>query len=140
MIIREPEKAKQLVCFDGLTLEGRHGYRNVWPTDIDGFIQLDAENLFILIELKFEPKFDGNMKYGQSRALTRLADAVGENCYVLIAEHNIADPAKAIMVKDAQVTRIYRGCMGWIETRSTVKSTVENIVRVRKEVKDKWKR
>ena len=135
MIIREPEKAKQLVCFDGLLLEGRNGYRNVWPTDIDGYIQLDVANLFILIELKYK----GGMKYGQSSALTRLADAVGENCYVLLDEHDVADPAEKIMVKDAKVKRIYRGRMGWIDYNKNVKDTVDGIVKARKEVRNIWR-
>lgn len=139
MIIREPEKAKQLVCFDGMKFEGRNGYRNVWPTDIDGFIQLDVENLFILLELKYAPKFD-EMKKGQNKALTRLADAVGENCYVLLAEHNVTDPQKPILVKDAIVTKIYRGCMGWIPYNTPVGETVERIIRARKETKGIWKK
>lgn len=134
MIIREPAKAKQLVCFDGLYLEGRNGFRNVWPTDIDGYIQLDVENLFLFLELKYI----GGMKYGQSSALTKLADAIGENAYVLLAEHDVKDPSKPIMAKDAQVKRIYRGKMGWIDGYTTVKGTVDAIIKVRKEVKGKW--
>lgn len=135
MIIREPEKAKQLVLFDGLRFEGRNGYRNVWPTDIDGYIQLDVENLFFLLELKYK----GGMKYGQSSALTKLADAVGENCYVLLAEHDAGDPSKPIMVKDAVVKRIYRGCMGWIPYNKPVVNTVETIINARKDVQRIWK-
>lgn len=136
MIIREPEKAKQLVCFDGLKFEGRNGYRNVWPTDIDGYIQLDVENLFFLLELKFK----GGMKYGQQSALTKLADAVGENCYVLLAEHDDADPSKPIMVRRAVVKRIYRGRMGWLDWDRSVKETVEAIIKSRKDVQKIWKR
>ena len=135
MIIRDPAKAKQLVCFDGLYLTGRNGYRNIWPTDIDGYIQLDVENLFIFLELKYK----GGMKDGQERALTRLADAVGENAYVLLAEHDVSDPDKPIMVKDAEVKKIYRGGMGWIEGYTTVKAVVEQIIRARREVKERWK-
>ena len=136
MIIREPAKAKQLVCFDGLYLTGRNGYKNVWPTDIDGFIQLDVENLFIFLELKYK----GGMKYGQSNALTKLADAIGENAYVLLCEHDVKDPESPIMAKDAEVKRIYRGKMGWLDGYTTVQKTVEAIVKVRKEVKEQWKR
>lgn len=136
MIIKEPAKAKQLVCFDGLYLEGRNGFRNVWPTDIDGYIQLDVENLFLFLELKYV----GGMKYGQSSALTKLADAIGENAYVLLAEHDVKDPSRPIMAKDAQVKRIYRGKMGWIDGYMTVKSTVDAIIKVRKEVKGKWQK
>ena len=135
MIIKEPEKAKQLVCFDGLTLQGRHGYNNVWPTDIDGYIQLDVENLFIFLELKFK----GGMKYGQDKALTRLADAIGENAYVLLAEHDVADPRRPIMAKDAIVIRIYRGRMGWYETAGTVKSIIDKMITQRREVRQLWK-
>lgn len=136
MIIREPAKAKQLVCFDGLYLEGRNGFRNVCPTDIDGYIQLDVENLFLFLELKYI----GGMKHGQSSALTKLADAIGENAYVLLAEHDVKDPSKPIMAKDAQVKRIYRGKMGWIDGYTTVKATVDAIIKVRKEVKEKWQK
>ena len=139
MIIREPAKAKQLICFDGLRFEGRNGFRNVWPTDIDGYIQLDAENLFFLLELKYAPKYDG-VKKGQAGALTRLADAVGENCYVLIAEHEVTNPKDPIMVRDAIVKKIYRGRLGWIDWNKPVKDTVEAIIKARKEIKGIWKK
>ena len=135
MIIKSQENAKQLVCFDGLYLTGRTGRKNVWPTDIDGFIQLDAENLFIFLELKYK----GDMKTGQSTALTRLADAIGENSYVLLAVHDTQAP-KPVLAKDAEVKRIYRGSMGWIEGHSvSVKRTVEHIVEARKEVLEAWR-
>ena len=136
MIIKEPQKAKQLVCFDGLYLEGRNGHMNVWPTDIDGFIQLDFENLFIFLELKFG---NSTMKYGQQKALTSLADAIGENAYVLLVEHNIKNPKTPIIVKDALVRSIYRGKMGWITCNETVQETVGKIIKVRKDVLKAWK-
>lgn len=133
MIIKEPEGATQLACFDGLFFAGRNGYVNVWPTDIDGYMQLDRENLFFLFELKYK----GGMKDGQARALTKLADAVGENCYVLLIVHG-TEPPKPIMVKDATVVRIYRGNMGWIDFNKPVKETIETIIKARKEVKEAW--
>ena len=136
MIIREPDKAKQLVCFDGMRFEGRQGYAKVWPTDIDGYIQLDREKLFFLLELKYK----GGMKYGQQSALTKLADAVGENCYVILAEHH-SDLPEPIMVKDAVTTAVYRGTLGWLERPIglNVKDTVETIVHARREVLNTWK-
>lgn len=100
------EYAKQIVSFDGMKFEGRNGKLNVTPTDIDGYIQLDKENLFIFFELKH----DGGMSAGQSDALTRLCDAIQASkkfgCIVLLAVHNTPHD-KPIIAKDAIVRCAY---------------------------------
>lgn len=107
------EHAKQLVSFEGLRFKGRTGLNNVTPTDIDGLVQLDNENCFILFELKHS----GGAPYGQASALTRLADAIragGVHCAVFVAVHNTPYP-QIIMAKDAIVRNIYWDGKWYIE-------------------------
>lgn len=98
------EAAKQIVSFDGMKFTGKQGYKNVTPTDIDGFIQLDNENTFIFFELKYS----GGMPRGQAHAYEKLCDAIekgGASCAVFLAEHDIKNGT--IMAKDAIVTFVY---------------------------------
>lgn len=97
--------AKQLVSFEGMKYRGRSGYRNVTPTDIDGFIQLDENNCFIFFELKRS----GIPSVGQGSALTSLVDAVsksGSNCVLFVAQHD-EQSENTIIAKDSIVNRIY---------------------------------
>lgn len=50
--LQNEQYAKQLISFEGMKYDGRNGYKNVTPTDVDGFMQLDVENCFIFFELK----------------------------------------------------------------------------------------
>lgn len=102
--------ARQLVSFQGMKYKGRSGYRNVTPTDIDGFIQLDENNCFIFFELKR----DGDPPTGQGSALRSLVDAIdkgGAESVLLIAHHDEASE-NIIVAKDSIVDQIYwRGRM-----------------------------
>lgn len=101
----QSEYAKQLVSFDGLLFKGRSGLHNVTPTDIDGLVQLDKENCFIIFELKHS----GGVPSGQGAALTKLADAIqagGKDCVVFVAIHNTPYP-EIIVAKDAIVQSVY---------------------------------
>ena len=85
-VIQCEKYAKQLVSYGGLVFKGKTGHYNVTPTDIDGLIQLDNENCFIVIELKHS----GDAPEGQKKALQNLAAAIrkgGSNCVVILAEH-----------------------------------------------------
>lgn len=107
--------AKQLISFEGLRFRGRNGYNNVTPTDIDGLVQLDNENCFIFFELKHS----GDVPTGQSKALTRLCDAVqagGVNCVVFVAIHNTPYD-QMIIAKDSVVQKIYWNGKWYAESR-----------------------
>lgn len=103
---QDVESAKQLVSFDGMKFMGKQGYKNVTPTDIDGFIQLDNENTFIFFELKYS----GGMPKGQEQAYEKLCDAIekgGASCAVFLAEHDVKEDT--IIAKDAMLTSVYFG-------------------------------
>ena len=98
---------KQLVSFEGMEYEGRSGFTSVTPTDIDGYLQFDNGNIFILYELKYKNRRKDNS--GQERALKSLADTVsrgGGCCLVIFAEHETPYP-EPIIAKDAKVTEAY---------------------------------
>lgn len=104
-LYQREECAKQLISFEGLVFRGRNGKNNVTPTDIDGCVQLDAENCFIFFELKHS----GGMPTGQKDALAKLCDAVaagGKNAVVIMAIHNVPVPEK-ILAKNAIVDEVY---------------------------------
>ncbi len=106
-IYQREECAKQLISFEGLVFRGRNGVYNVTPTDIDGCVQLDAENCFIFFELKHS----GGMSSGQESALAKLCDAIldsGREAVVFMAVHNVPLP-EVVLAKDAKVTKIYYG-------------------------------
>ena len=99
------ECAKQLVSFEGMVYRGRSGAMSVTPTDIDGLIQLDAENCVVLFELKHH----GGMPDGQKQAYVKLCDAVekgGMHCIIINAVHNTETP-NIIMAKNAIVNEYY---------------------------------
>ena len=103
-MFQDESHAKQLISFQGMLYEGCDGKRNVTPTDIDGYIQLDNYDIFILFELK---KF-GPPSYGQGHAYAKMIDGLqdgGKNAVLIVAEHNTKD--QVIMAKDAVVTFIY---------------------------------
>lgn len=97
--------AKRLVSFEGMKYKGRSGYRNVTPTDIDGFIQLDESNCFIFFELKKS----GFPPVGQGSALTNLVDAVsksGAKSVLFVAQHD-EENETTIIAKNSIVRRLY---------------------------------
>ena len=97
--------AKQLVSFEGMRFTGRSGIKNVTPTDIDGLVQLDAENCIIFFELKHS----GNAPPGQLCALKKMVDAIekgGVNSAAFVATHNTPFP-ETIEAKNAIVNSIY---------------------------------
>lgn len=99
------EYAEQLRSYEGMRFRGREGYLTVTPTDIDGLVQLDNENCFLVYELKHH----GDVPQGQKRCLQALADRIqegGSDCIVFVAEHNTRYP-ETIIAKDAIVTQTY---------------------------------
>ena len=99
------EWLKQPISFEGMVFQGRYGTMNVSPTDIDGLIQLDIVDCFILFELKYK----GSSSYGQAHAFASLVDAIsagGKNAVLFIAEHN-AKQNEIIYAKDSIVKQIY---------------------------------
>lgn len=99
------EYAEQLRSYEGLQFKGRSGYYTVTPTDIDGLVQLENENCFLVYELKHS----GDVPQGQLMCLQALADRIqagGSDCAVFVAVHNTPYP-EVIMAKDAIVTQMY---------------------------------
>lgn len=99
------ETAKQMVSFEGMRFFGRTGRRNVTPTDIDGFIQLENENAFIFFELKHH----GDAPEGQKLALKAMCDAIekgGAHAVAFISVHG-TEKEEMISAKDSIVTQIY---------------------------------
>lgn len=103
--IQSEELMRQPTDFSGMLFEGRKGYRNVTPTDVDGFVQLSKERIFIFFELKYS----GDMPEGQKTALCSLVDALDESGYkttLILAVHGTKAP-EVIKAKDARVVKCY---------------------------------
>ena len=103
--IQSEELMRQPTDFSGMLFEGRKGYKNVTPTDIDGFVQLAMERVFIFFELKYS----GDMPEGQKTALCSLVDALEESGYkttLILAIHGTKAP-EAIKAKNARVIKYY---------------------------------
>lgn len=127
-----------------MLFKGRNEILNVSPTDIDGYIQLDKNNIFIFFELKHH----GEPSCGQKTALTAMVDTLRRgrgNAVLIIAKHNT--PAnQMIMARDAVVTRTYYDGK-WSEYHSgkyKLKETINNYISrigVRAEIErleDEW--
>lgn len=90
-ILQKPDKARQLLLFDGMELEGQCGVKNVTPTDVDAYIQLQVKDAFIFIESKLR---GSEIARGQKLALTSLVDGLCDakkNAILLHVEHDIED-------------------------------------------------
>ena len=102
-MIHTPERAKQVIDFEGLTYEKLH------PTDIDAVLEFDNEYL-ILVETKIE-NFGGmpRIPLGQELAYHRIADAWAETkkgAFVVYTTHN-TKPDETIYLKDTLVRWVY---------------------------------
>lgn len=98
--------AKQLVSFEGMTFIGSSGIRNVTPTDIDGYIQLDNQNAFIFFELKHG---ETHLPNGQAKAFMRLIDALcesGKNAILFVGKHD-CEAEEHVIAGEAEVDRYY---------------------------------
>jgi len=102
-MIHTPERAKQVIDFEGLSYEKLH------PTDIDAVLEFDDKYL-ILIETK--SAYCGEMprvEYGQELAYHRIADAwakVNEGAFVIYTTHN-TKPDETVYLKDTIVHWVY---------------------------------
>lgn len=92
-------RAKQLLLYDGMR------YGSITPTDIDGLI--DYHNR---ITVFFEVKTKGvPMPYGQRVALSRMledARKAGKHGIAIVAEHEVYDTNKDVLLKDCQVREV----------------------------------
>lgn len=96
---------RQPTDFTGMLFDGERGFKSVTPTDIDGFVQLERENIFMFFELKYS----GDMPGGQKKALCRLVDklqASGCNTVLFLAIHGTKQP-NAIIARDSMVSKCY---------------------------------
>ena len=104
--IRNPQRAKQLIDFKGLSIDG-----NIYPTDIDGLIEYhDSE--YIIFEIKYD---DAKMPRGQRLALERMARALteaGKQAVVFVCEHKVKDKERPVIAANCDVREMYYGCKG----------------------------
>lgn len=101
--INNPRRAKQLIDFAGLAVDGY-----IYPTDIDGLIEYkDSE--YILFEVKHG---DTEVPFGQKLALQRMVDdftKIGKQAVVFICEHTVHDADKPVIAAWCRVREIYYG-------------------------------
>lgn len=101
--INHPQRAKQLIDFAGLSIDGY-----IYPTDIDGLIEYkDSE--YILFEVKHG---SAEVPFGQKLALQRMVDdftKVGKSAVVFICEHTVHDAEKPVIAAWCKVREIYYG-------------------------------
>lgn len=106
--IYDPQKAKQLIDFEGLQVDGY-----IYPTDIDGIIEYkDSE--YIIFEVKYG---DSELPFGQRLALQRMVDdftKIGKQAVVFVCEHHVDDVNESVIVSQCKVREIYYGGKkGW---------------------------
>lgn len=82
---------RQLIDFKGLELDG-----GIYPTDIDGLIELRNRE-YIILEVKHR---GAAVPYGQRLAIERVA---------IICEHQVDDPDKPVVAAYCKVREIYYG-------------------------------
>lgn len=100
--IKNPERARQLNIFKGLSSDG------VDATDIDGLIEY-RNRAYIVYEVK---GVGAEVPVGQRLALERfVTDAAksGKVAIVMVVEHTVTDITKPVIVKDCRVRDIYYG-------------------------------
>lgn len=101
--ITNPIRAKQLIDFKGLAVDGY-----IFPTDIDGLIEYkDSE--YILFEVKHG---NAEVPFGQRLALRRMVDdftKVGKQAVVFVCEHTVHNAGKPVELAWCKVREIYYG-------------------------------
>lgn len=101
--INNPRRAKQLIDFAGLAVDGY-----IYPTDIDGLIEYkDSE--YILFEVKHG---DSVVPFGQRLALQRMVDdftKVGKQAVAFICEHLVHDADEPVVAANCKIREIYYG-------------------------------
>ena len=104
--IRDDDRAKQLIKFDGMELGER-----MWPTDVDALIEWKGKG-WLLFEVKHGGK---SVPRGQELSLERFVEDVekaGKYAVAAIVEHHIPNPFESIILADCDVRRIYKGWTG----------------------------
>lgn len=104
--IRNPQRAKQLIDFQGLSLDD-----NIYPTDIDGLIEYHDSEYII-----FEIKYDGaKVSKGQRLALERMArdlTKAGKQTAVFVCEHHVKNRERPVIAANCNVREVYYGWRG----------------------------
>lgn len=101
--INNPRRAKQLIDFKGLEIDG-----HIYPTDLDGLIEYKNSE-YILFEIKHG---SAEVPLGQKLALQRMVDdftKVGKQAVVFVCEHSVHDPDKTVVAAWCKVREIYYG-------------------------------
>ena len=94
---------------------------NIYPTDIDGFLDFKGK-LFIIFELKYN---GSKLPFGQKLALERLTDALKVPAYAIIASHN---DTKDVRVECCEVLK-YRHNGKWHDGSGNLKAFIDNLVK-----------
>ena len=100
--IYNPKKARQLLLFEDISKDG------VGMTDIDGLIEY-KDRALILFEVKYRGK---EVPVGQRLVLERMvnnASKAGKLAIAVVAEHEVEDPDKPVMMRTCNVREIYYG-------------------------------
>lgn len=99
---RNPERAKQLNVFEGLSSDG------VEATDIDGLIEYHNKG-YIIYEIKHE---NAEMPFGQRLAIERMikdASSCGKSAIAMVVEHSVSDYSQPVAVRECRVRELYYG-------------------------------
>lgn len=126
--IKNKSKAKQLVDFDGLNLDGY-----IYPTDIDGVFDYKGDE-FIFFEIKYR---DTPMSVGQRLAYQHLVDCLLDGDYkavTVVCEHTVKNADEPVKAADCRVREIYCGNK-WTRLNQyiTTKNFVDKFHRLNKE-------
>jgi len=98
--IRDRRRIRQICSFRGFR------FGTISPTDLDALIEF-RRLAYVFFEFKYGAIPIGR---GQMLALTELADDVtraGKEAIVIVAEHDIADPAADIIAAETIVREVY---------------------------------
>ena len=89
-------------------VDGGFRFLSLYPTDIDGLIELRNRE-YIILEVKHR---GAAVPYGQRLAIERMVDdftTVGKSAVAIICEHQIDDPDKPVVAAYCKVREIYYG-------------------------------
>lgn len=101
--IKFPARFRQPVSFEGME------YGRIYPSDIDGIIDLSRFGGWVVFELK---RGDAKVPAGQRLLLENIvkdAEKAGNKAIAIIGRHEVANPEKAVILADAVVREYYCG-------------------------------
>ena len=99
-VIRNRGRSRQINDFRNLR------YKNITPTDIDGFIELE-NRAYVYFEVKHR---NAKSPYGQKLAFERVAvdhGKAGKPCLIMLLEHDVDDVEKDVDVAACLVRKVF---------------------------------